>query len=265
MINKIEYAIGEARSAAAVDHMGMRGTIREIAVENLFKPLLTREFDIGNGKIVDYQGRQSDQTDVIIYSKSILPAFLYSSASNLGLYPAEACIFAIEVKSIVNAAEVKDALKKASQLRTLEYSSGIYDDLDRPIHHITSRVIPMLFAFGSDLTENGKSEIERYMELDTHAEYNPLIHLICVVGKGCWSFKIIPSQDNSRLCKWAYLEPSSDYNEVLGFLGRAINSLAIIADSRGAPRFGNYVHDMPIVVAKEGLWKNVNGRPEKIQ
>jgi len=265
MISKIECAIREARNAEDIGHRGMKGTVREIAVENLFRPLLTRQFDLGKGKVVDKDGRESAETDVIIYSGDKLPPVLYSEISSFGLYPIESCIMAIEVKSTVNASEIVDTINKARQLRTLVSSSGIFDEFDNPIPHITSRVITALFAFDSDLVGSGKSELERYLEQDSHAEYDPLIHLICVVGKGCWAFKVVVSIDGSRQCSWAYLEPSADYNEVLGFLGRTVNSLAAIANSRGDPRFGNYIHDMPIVVAKEGFWRFINGHLDKIQ
>lgn len=74
----INAAISEAQSAAEIDHPGMMGTIREIAIKNLFEPLLTGQTNIGSGKIIDFTGFQSQETDVIIYSKNIHPAILYS-------------------------------------------------------------------------------------------------------------------------------------------------------------------------------------------
>ena len=84
---------------ANVDHPGMKGKIREIAVKNLFKPLLTKNIAIGSGKIVDHRGIQSKETDVILYSNDIHPAILYSEHDDIGLFPVETCLYAIEVKS----------------------------------------------------------------------------------------------------------------------------------------------------------------------
>jgi hypothetical protein len=63
----INAAIIDAQNAATVDHPGMMGTIREIAIKNLFRPLLTGQTDIGSGKVIDFTGFQSQETDVIIY------------------------------------------------------------------------------------------------------------------------------------------------------------------------------------------------------
>jgi Domain of unknown function (DUF6602) len=73
ILRNIEMAIKEAQDASGVDHPGMKGKIREIAVKNLFTPLLIGQINIGSGKIVDNNGFQSSETDVIIYSTDIHP------------------------------------------------------------------------------------------------------------------------------------------------------------------------------------------------
>lgn len=45
--SNIDTAIREALNASEVDHPGMKGTIREIAIKNLFEPLLTGQTEIG--------------------------------------------------------------------------------------------------------------------------------------------------------------------------------------------------------------------------
>lgn len=143
----IDTAIRDARSAAAVNHSGMRGTIREIAIKNLFAPLLTSQNDTGSGKIVDHTGFQSQETDVIIYSRGIHPPILYSDRTDLGLFPAETCIYAIEIKSKVTAAEIQDAMGKARTLRELKYASGLFDSSGRSFQHPLTPVIPAFFCF----------------------------------------------------------------------------------------------------------------------
>ncbi len=237
--NYIEKAIEEAQNAADLDHPGMMGTIREIAIKNLFEPLLTGQTKIGNGKIVDFTGFQSQETDVIIYSNNIHPAILYSPRMDIGVYPSETCIYAIEVKSKATAENIRDAMEKARTLQRLKYTSGLYSPDGIAIQHQVIPVIPVFFAFGSDLKE--KSEIDRYIELDSEAEFNPLIPVICVVGKGYWYYRRDTTPNGDSIGKWFHWAPSKDHNEIFGFLSGILNTIPDRIASRGHPRFGEYL------------------------
>jgi hypothetical protein len=98
----------------------------------------------------------------------------------------------------------------------------------------TSPVIPGLFAFDSDLTENGESEIERYQRLDSCNPTDPLLRAICVVGRGYWYYD---NRDN----RWVFLHPSQEHDEVVGFLSGVMNTIPDALASRGRPRLGNYL------------------------
>jgi hypothetical protein len=99
--------------------MGLRGRVREIVAGGPLTHVLPAPFEIGTGKIVDSNGVQSAETDVIVYSKSVLPPILYSPRD--GVFPAEACFLALEVKSRLNATELDDTIGKAKQLREISY------------------------------------------------------------------------------------------------------------------------------------------------
>jgi hypothetical protein len=61
----------------------------------------------------------SHETDVVIYSAATLPPLLLEAG--FGVYPAEACIYAIEVKSTLTADQLRDAIGKHRALRQLRY------------------------------------------------------------------------------------------------------------------------------------------------
>lgn len=263
--DRIDTAIREAQSATEVDHPGMRGKIREIAIGNLFEPLLTGQVNIGTGKIIDHKGFQSQETDVILYSKDIHPSLLYSSRTTDGLFPAEASLYAIEVKSKVTSTEIRDAIGKARTLRELEYTSGIYDALGRSIQHPLTPVIPAFFAFDSDLTEGGMSEIDRYVGLDSDAELNPLIRAICIVGRGYWYFHSNGFFDGVSLGRWWYWEPTAEHDEIIGFLSGVLNTIPDSIASRGRPRFGKYMLPRGGVIAKECFWRDTPAGPQRFR
>jgi hypothetical protein len=85
------HAVNKAESATQITHNGMRGTVREIAADELFQPFLTANFQIGTGKITDAEGRQSDQTDLVVYNPSLLPPVLLRHNGPDGVFPVEAC------------------------------------------------------------------------------------------------------------------------------------------------------------------------------
>jgi hypothetical protein len=126
LVAAIGNAIREAENASLHEHFGDRGTIRQIVLERLIRPLLPMSFDLGTGTIVDALGQKSGQTDIVVYSREILPRILYSERD--GVFPVEASLFAIEVKSRLTADEVRDAIGKAERINNLAYMSGRYDE-----------------------------------------------------------------------------------------------------------------------------------------
>lgn len=231
--DNVESAIKSAETASEVRHTGTIGDIREIALKNIFRPILTDMEAIGSGQITDHRGYLSDQTDIIIYSKDINPPLLFDPMkSDKGIYPAETCIYAIEVKSQANASEIRDAIKKAKKIREMKYTPGMHDKFGREINHNINLIVTAFFAFSSDLKE--KSEIERYLELDLEGKTTPAINVICIVNKGYWFF-------NEHDKSWWWWEPTPDHGEVISFLGGIINTIPDAIASRRHPRFGTYL------------------------
>ena len=211
IINKIDYAVKEAKNAAQVNHAGLTGRIREIAISSVFQPMLPSGFEIGTGKICDRDGKLGSETDLIIYSKSILPPIMYSERD--GVFPIDACFYAIEVKSQATASEVKDAIQKAEELLTLNYPKPEYEPKNLSI------VIPAFFAFGSDLSGFGITELQRYAKYDPEWNTDPVLRVICVVGQGYWYF-------NYKNGYWKFLPPTQTYDEVIDLVSGVVNTLA---------------------------------------
>jgi len=231
VITRIKTAIMEFTDAAGVGHPFLKGRIREIALDNLFKPLLPAGFEIGTGKVIDHKGYQSSEIDLIIYNRSVLPTIMYSKRE--GLFPAETCFYAIEVKSEANPAQIRDAIAKAKDLRKIQYLPGVYEhDVGKP--HVITLIIPTFFAFTTSLKGKGRSELDRYREIDSNSEIDPCIRVICVIGRENWWFR---SDDK----KWVFHPPTPDHDEVVDFLSGVINTIPGSFMSRGRPRLGNYL------------------------
>jgi len=75
---------------------------------------LTTQFDVGSGIILNENGQQSNQTDIIISDNRILPPFLREQG--IGVYPAESVIATIEIKSRLERQDIIDAQSAAARL-----------------------------------------------------------------------------------------------------------------------------------------------------
>ena len=128
-------------------------------------------------------GDISRQADIVVCNRQVCPPALFARAT--GVFPIEASIATIEVKSQLTLSQLKMAHESAESLATFKHAPPIgkerHDD-NTQIEHI----IPMLFALGTDLCDGGLSELDRYLRLLEGA--TPAIRTLCVVGRGCWWF-----------------------------------------------------------------------------
>ena len=239
----IREALEESENAGDVDHPGFQGKIREIALRNIFKPLLKNSLDIGTGKIIDKTGYQTKEIDLAIYSKELLPSVMYSDS--LGLFPSETCCYAIEVKSKTNATKIREAIINMKSLKKLNYSINKAEQGENYMP-----IIRTFFGFKSDL--KGKTELERIRELDPTFDTKPHFHVICVVGKGYWYHE---PKDN----RWVFYPPTADYNEVLSFLSGIMNTIPGQLATRGKPQLGGYL------IEEKGMYKDYFNELETIK
>jgi len=211
-----------------MSHEVLKGRVREIAVQNLFEPLLSPDFQVGTGTIVDKHGKPSTETDLIIYSKKLLPPILYSE--RFGTFPLDCCLATVEIKSKLTSTELKKTIKNASIMQKLKYSSYRLDNKTKRLS--TAVVTRTLFAFESDLSQ--KNEFERYQESDSGWQKCPVIKSFCVIDRGMWVFNT-PKQN------WYFMEATDEHEEVICFLVNMVEHLESVFDSRGTPRISNYV------------------------
>lgn len=188
--------------------------------------MLPAGFNIGTGKIVDTEGRQSSEADLIIYNRSVLPPVLYSDRD--GIFPVESCYYAIEVKSQLTAANIRDALEKGRALLQLNWTGKQPTDFPN-----RAPVVLVLVAFDSDLAESS-SEIERYTQYDPTWDRDPVIKALCVVGRGYWYHK---QSDNG----WVGCGPTTEHDEVIDLVSGIVNTILKSPPSQRAALLGHYL------------------------
>lgn len=213
LLDKIQAFERESKSIGDISHSGLKGEIRESGFGRLMSSLLPAEWDIGRGKIIDSAGRQSAETDLIIYFKKVFPPIFFSE--KLGVFPIESCGFAIEVKSKITTMEIKRTVKNFNILKSLE--------IEKPFHEMPivfqMRPIRVLFALNSDLSGD---EFHRYKHHDTDYLEDPAVEILLVHNKGLWIHR---KHERNDYPHWEFYGPDGKHSEFLHFLGQMINQL----------------------------------------
>jgi hypothetical protein len=228
--NKVRGAILAAEGAAGFSHQGVKGTVLEILISELFRPLLPADIGIGTGQIIEsYSGKLSGQIDIVLYDKAILPPVLIDE--KLGLFPIESVLYAIEVKTTLTAADLQSTHKSAKALQTtFGYLPGQRVNGKLVPQHSIEKLRNVIFALKSDLSGNNLNEAERYKSI--YGDEPAHIVSICVAGREYWF------QSNSA---WAGGTDTDPYDGILSFIGGVTNTYRNVSSSRGYPLLGCYV------------------------
>jgi hypothetical protein len=237
--NNIKKAVLDAASASMIKHPSLTGRLREIIVKQLLNPLLNDNFDIGTGKVVDYNGVESKEIDICIYSKNLLPPFFFATDEKVAIFPMECVLSCIEVKSTFSKKNIFDAYKNFHFLEAkLTSTTGIHDQANNPCAHIIVKPHYRLFIFQADLKNfSPESFLKIYKLIDDKWDSAPLISSVCIVGQGSLCFT------SQGWLHMAYDEENNCHEEVITFLATTIQDLPGTEESRGVPRMGYYLTD----------------------
>lgn len=221
--SRIAGAIASARAASCITHQALKGQVLEILISDLFLPLLPTDVGIGTGQIIECQsGRLSNQVDIVLYDRSVLPPLLFGRQQ--GIFPIEAVLYAIEVKTMLTKSELKTSHNHARNLNEFEYIG-----LDDAVNQV-ERVRSVIFALDTDLSPDGTSEIDRYKTV--YGDDPTYLRALCVVNRGYW-------YDDGKM--WRSYKMAGQFDEVLAFIGGVTNTYRAVARSRQNPKLGNYI------------------------
>lgn len=101
---------------SAVGHSGIKGTKREDAFRLFLEQRLPKRYGVASGEVVDQLNTVGPQLDVLVFDQT--RDFSFSDGA-IHILPAEALLVSIEVKSKLNANEVKKSCDAARKLRSL--------------------------------------------------------------------------------------------------------------------------------------------------
>ena len=163
--------ISRAKDLKDLTHKLTKGELRELFVSRVLKSFLTNQFGMGSGVVINREGQQSRQTDIVIYDNRIILPFI--KEQTIGVYPAESVIATVEIKTTLNQTALKGADAAAKELK-----EDVFAKVDFGFE-------PLCAVFGfrggfKALGEQGTGEDWLKKNID---------HLfdICVAGKYSWA------------------------------------------------------------------------------
>lgn len=233
---KIQGAIAEARAASMLTHQAVKGAVLEILISKLFRPLLPSDLGVGTGQLIDQQGRISNQVDIILYDRSILPPALYDD--HMGLFPIEAVLYTIEVKTTLTRSDLLQAHMAAQKIFEFEYISGLQSPNGPAYQHSIEKAKSVVFALSSDVR---MGEAVRYADVYSKRKELAYLAAICVAEKE-YVFQATGH--------WGVVNPAGPCDEILSFLGGVMNTYKAVAASRYQPLLGHYI--IPNTAPKQG-------------
>jgi Domain of unknown function (DUF6602) len=182
-------------------------------------------------------GNSSSETDLIIYNRRSIPPIMWSERE--GMFPIEACMYAIEVKSKLTSTTLKDTLKKAKILLNLKERRRSMRGLA-----IKTTIPVTLFAFDSDV--NGMSkEMDRYFRYDSNGETNPLVNVICIAKNGYAAFGPLTGNE------WCGDNSEEDQRHIISFIMGVVNTLLFMPSNHNDLAIGPYLGDVEYGEIKE--------------
>lgn len=108
-------------AASLVSHPGERGRAREKALKRFLRGIAPRGFDVDTGFVIDSNGQQSRQQDLVFVRRDYHPVF---RVSGISFFPVESVAAVVEVKSSLTSRTLTDALESGASVKRLDRTSN---------------------------------------------------------------------------------------------------------------------------------------------
>jgi hypothetical protein len=205
----IRNLVQRAKSMGGLKHKLTQGELKELHVAEFLKRFLTSQFDVGTGTVVNREGKESRQTDIIIYDNRIIPPVVENQGT--GIFPVESVIATVSIRTTLNGTGVKEAEDAAAYL-----AENVVGDYARDFP-------PLYAAFGFAGGIRGLSNQEAgkaWLDERVRRLFN-----ICIAGRYCWA--------NVGTKGWTLgTDSSGRHNETKRFLALLLDNTRSRAEAR---------------------------------
>lgn len=173
----------------SLSHSGLKGTALEKEFKRFLRDYLPKSIEISSGQIIDSNGNQSKQIDVILHDSQRTP-YMFDE-DDIQVIPIE-CVYAvIEVKANIDSTEliqkIFENMKSVKDLQKISYvkPQGIVQNFVKiygkewdiwPVHYF-------VFALDSMTLETIRTEVDR-LNTEESRDVEKRIDCICVLKNG---------------------------------------------------------------------------------
>jgi hypothetical protein len=159
-------ALGADRGA--VDHSGLKGAASEEHWRALLDTHLPRRYRVTTGVVVDCEGGQSQQIDIIIHDAHYCPRFRDQGGTSF--VPAESVYAVLEAKQEINAGYLDAAAQKAESVRRLGRTSGPIMERGeerpaRPLPPILAGIVALAGTWADGLGGSFREQLNLHTDL----------------------------------------------------------------------------------------------------
>lgn len=100
-----------------ISHRGEAGTAREEALKTMLQLYLPHRCGVDSGFVIDSDGNESNQIDIVIYDQNYSPIF--EIVDEKRYFPCETVLAVGEVKTEINTRELEDSFEKIDSVKSL--------------------------------------------------------------------------------------------------------------------------------------------------
>ncbi|EKO3865884.1 hypothetical protein JFR02_005074 [Vibrio harveyi] len=121
-------------------HQGVKGQGNENILENLLRKFLPKKYAVGTGVVIDQEGRQSKQCDIVIYDAFNYPEIF--SQTEINFFPIDFVYAVIEIKTTLDQQKMNEAIENIRSVRSLKYIKQTFRETPtEPIKDITNDTV----------------------------------------------------------------------------------------------------------------------------
>ena len=157
-----------------IEHRPTKGDFREDIIKEFLRQYLPENFGVCKGLVIDTEGIQSKQQDILIYDKATTPRFLISETENI--LPIESIVATLEVKSSLNKIELLKSLDNIESVRGLA-KNFLNKKMNSPLP------FGFIFAYSSQIPLEQVKVI--YRDFFAKTDKAKLPSAIILLDKGC--------------------------------------------------------------------------------
>ena len=201
-------------------HNGLKGEGNENKIREIIKKFIPERYGVDTGVVIDRDGNQSKQCDIIIYDKFNHPQLF--GLSSVKMFPVDLVYAVIEVKTTLNKTSAIKSIENIKSVRNLNYIKEDFrasptDPVDKITKdtvmfevYSTSPPFGMVFGFSSTTVSN--SIFSSWFNIIDQSQRHLFPSHICCLDQGILC--INNSNNNKYRDITSYLYPYNEDNDL---------------------------------------------------